>query len=100
LYREAAEKARLERELLIAAEIQRSLLRNRCIRARISAWLPRRFHAGRSAEISSTTSICLQGSWASPLGDVAGKGPPAALLTAMIQGAFASQVATVGSPAS
>ncbi len=33
------------------------------------------------------------------LGDVAGKGPSAALLTAMIQGAFAAQVASTDSPA-
>lgn len=33
------------------------------------------------------------------LGDVAGKGPPAALLTAMIQGAFAAQVTSTDSPA-
>ena len=33
------------------------------------------------------------------LGDVAGKGPPAALLTAMIQGAFAAQVPSTESPA-
>jgi sigma-B regulation protein RsbU (phosphoserine phosphatase) len=33
------------------------------------------------------------------LGDVAGKGPSAALLTAMIQGAFAAQVTSMDSPA-
>src|SRR5439155_21906704 len=33
------------------------------------------------------------------LGDVAGKGPPAALLTAMIQGVLSAQVATAASPA-
>ena len=39
------------------------------------------------------------GQFAFTLGDVAGKGPPAALLTAMIQGAFAAQVTSAGSPA-
>src|SRR5262245_59927864 len=33
------------------------------------------------------------------LGDVAGKGPPAALLAAMLQGAFASHIAHGGTPA-
>jgi len=39
------------------------------------------------------------GQFAFTLGDVAGKGPPAALLTAMIQGAFAAQVTSTDSPA-
>ncbi len=39
------------------------------------------------------------GTFACTLGDVAGKGPPAALLTAMIQGAFAAQVTSTESPA-
>ena len=39
------------------------------------------------------------GSFGFTLGDVAGKGPSAALLTAMIQGAFAAQVTSTDSPA-
>ena len=99
LYREAAEKARLDRELLIAAEIQRSLL-------------PESLHTGAHFRVAAASIPCRSiggdffdyfdlpaGELGFALGDVAGKGPPAALLTAMIQGAFASQVATVGSPA-
>jgi sigma-B regulation protein RsbU (phosphoserine phosphatase) len=99
LYREAAEKARIDRELMIAAEIQRSLL-------------PESLHTGAHFRVAAASIPCRSiggdffdyfdlpaGELGFALGDVAGKGPPAALLTAMIQGAFASQVTTAGSPA-
>jgi serine phosphatase RsbU (regulator of sigma subunit) len=99
LYREATEKARLERELLLAAEIQRALL-------------PEAMQSGPHFTVAASSIPCRSiggdffdyfnlsdGRFAFTLGDVAGKGPPAALLTAMIQGAFASQVTTTDSPA-
>ena len=99
LYREAAEKARLDRELQLAAEIQRALLPEAC-------------QTGPHFEVAAASIPCRaiggdffdyfnlpEGRFGFVLGDVAGKGPPAALLTAMIQGAFATQVMAVDSPA-
>ncbi len=99
LYREATEKARLDRELQLAAEIQRALL-------------PEALLSGDHFDVAAASIPCRSiggdffdyfdlpdGHFAFALGDVAGKGPPAALLTAMIQGAFAAQVTSVGSPA-
>ncbi len=99
LYREATEKARLDRELQLAAEIQRALL-------------PDALHSGPHFDVASASLPCRaiggdffdyfnlpDGHFGFALGDVSGKGPPAALLTAMIQGAFASHVTTAGSPA-
>ncbi len=99
LYREATEKARLDRELHLAAEIQRALL-------------PEALHSGVHFDVAASSIPCrsiggdffdyfnlTDDRFAFTLGDVAGKGPPAALLTAMIQGAFAAQVASTDSPA-
>ena len=99
LYREATEKTRLERELLLAAEIQRALL-------------PDAMQSGPHFDVAAASIPCRSiggdffdyfnlsdGRFAFTLGDVAGKGPPAALLTAMIQGAFAAQVTSTDSPA-
>ena len=99
LYREATEKARIERELQLAAEIQRALL-------------PDALQSGPHFDVAAASIPCrsiggdffdyfnLAGDqFAFTLGDVAGKGPPAALLTAMIQGAFAAQVTSTDSPA-
>ena len=99
LYREATEKARIERELQLAAEIQRALL-------------PEPLHSGAHFEVAASSIPCRSiggdffdyfdlagGRFGFTLGDVAGKGPPAALLTAMIQGAFAAQVTSTDSPA-
>ena len=99
LYRESAEKTRLEQDLQLAAEIQRALL-------------PQAHQAGGHFEIASASMPCRAiggdfydyfnlpgGAFGFALGDVAGKGPSAALLTAMIQGIFASQVNTAVSTA-
>ena len=99
LYREATEKARMEREMLLAAEIQRALL-------------PEAMQSGPHFDVAAASIPCrsiggdffdyfnlADGRFGFTLGDVAGKGPSAALLTAMIQGAFAAQVASTDSPA-
>jgi serine phosphatase RsbU (regulator of sigma subunit) len=99
LYREATEKARLEHELQLAAEIQRALL-------------PDAIQSGPHFEVAASSVPCRaiggdffdyfnlpDGGFAFTLGDVAGKGPPAALLTAMIQGVLSAQVTSVKSPA-
>jgi sigma-B regulation protein RsbU (phosphoserine phosphatase) len=99
LYRETLEKARLEQEMRIAAEIQQALL-------------PRAAHAGGFYRASSASLPCRSiggdffdyvdlpdGSFGFALGDVAGKGPPAALLSALLQGIFAAQAASDLAPA-
>ena len=95
LYRETLEKARIEHELRIAAEIQRALL-------------PEGTHDGKFFQ-SAGTSVQARsiggdffdlidlpnGSFGFLVGDVAGKGPAAALLTSKIMGIF-SAFASVG----
>ncbi|MEZ5416815.1 MAG: SpoIIE family protein phosphatase [Vicinamibacterales bacterium] len=92
LYRETLEKARIEHELRIAAEIQRSLLpegrRDGAFFQAMGASLPSRSIGGDFFEYTDTDD----GGIGVVLGDVAGKGPAAALLTAKIQGLFTAQV--------
>lgn len=99
LYRETMEKARMEQEMRIAAEIQQSLL-------------PKIGRAGSYFAAAATSLPCRSiggdfydyvdlpdGNLGFALGDVAGKGPPAALLSAMMQGMFAAQAANSDAPA-
>ncbi len=89
---EAEANAREEQELRIAGEIQRGLQ-------------PGRPHATRSFSAAGAAIACRTiggdffdyfdlpgGRLGFALGDVAGKGPPAALLAAMVQGIFTSHV--------
>ena len=89
---EAEAKAKEEQELRIAGEIQRGLQ-------------PGRPHATRSFAAAGAAIACRTiggdffdyfdlpgGRLGFALGDVAGKGPPAALLAAMVQGIFTSHV--------
>jgi phosphoserine phosphatase RsbU/P len=95
LYRETLEKARIEHELKIAAEIQKALL-------------PEGTHSGAFFESHGTSEQARSiggdffdmtdlpdGSFGFLAGDVAGKGPAAALLTSKILGIF-SAFALVG----
>jgi sigma-B regulation protein RsbU (phosphoserine phosphatase) len=88
LYRELLERAQREHELKIAAEIQRALL-------------PQSRYTGTGFEVAATSVPCraiggdffdyftlTDGTFSFVLGDVAGKGPPAALLAAVLQGIF------------
>ena len=98
LYRETLEKARIEHELKIAAEIQRALL-------------PEGSHSGPFFE-SAGTSVQARsiggdffdmqdmpdGQFGFLVGDVAGKGPAAALLTSKILGIFSAFVSVGDSP--
>ena len=98
LYRETMEKARMEQEMRIAAEIQQALLpkTNRVgafFRAAASS-LPCRSIGGDFYDYVDLPQAAL----GFALGDVAGKGPPAALLSAMMQGMFAAQAASSDSP--
>ena len=98
LYRETMEKARMEQEMRIAAEIQQSLLpkmaRSGSFFTAAAASLPCRSIGGDFYDYVDLPT----GALGFALGDVAGKGPPAALLSAMMQGMFAAQAATSDSP--
>jgi sigma-B regulation protein RsbU (phosphoserine phosphatase) len=99
LYRESLEKARIEEELRIAGEIQQALL-------------PPRVHTGPGFLAAGSNFPCqaiggdffdylpLPGECVGfALGDVAGKGPPAAILAAVVQGMFYSLAASSEGPA-
>ena len=99
LYRSALENAKLERELQTAAEIQQALL-------------PKRQRSGTFFEAAAATVPCRSiggdffdyidrpdGALAFALGDVAGKGPPAALLAALMQGSLAAEGCAGAGPA-
>ena len=91
LYREATEKARLDEELRIASQIQQSLLpqarKNVGFCEAMGASVACRAIGGDFFEYIDLPD----GSFGFALGDVSGKGPPAALLTAMLQGMFSTQ---------
>jgi serine phosphatase RsbU (regulator of sigma subunit) len=99
LYAESAEKARLDRDLRIAAEIQRALL-------------PEATYESEAASLAASSIPCRtvggdffdyievgERSLGFALGDVAGKGPPAALLAAAVQSNFAAQAPVTTDPA-
>jgi phosphoserine phosphatase RsbU/P len=99
LYADSAEKVRIERDLRIAAEIQRALL-------------PEGTYAGGWADVAAATipSRTVGGDLFDylelgdhelgfALGDVAGKGPPAALLAAVVQSNFVAQASVSAGPA-
>jgi serine phosphatase RsbU (regulator of sigma subunit)/pSer/pThr/pTyr-binding forkhead associated (FHA) protein len=98
LYRETMEKARMEQEMRIAAEIQQALLpkmaRTGTFFTAAAASLPCRSIGGDFYDYVDLPA----GALGFALGDVAGKGPPAALLSAMMQGIFAAQAASSDSP--
>ena len=99
LYRAAVEKARLDQEMATAAEIQQALL-------------PTRSRTGAYFDAVAEMLPCLSiggdffeyidlpnGSFGLALGDVSGKGPPAALLGALTQGSLTAQTAVASGPA-
>ena len=94
LYRETMEKARMEQEMRIAAEIQQALLPKAGTQRRV---LPCR-RGIAAVPLDRRRLLRLRdlpnGAFGFALGDVAGKGPPAALLSAMMQGIFAAQAAS------
>lgn len=98
LYREKLEKSKMEHEMRIAADIQQALM-------------PKPFAALRFVEAAAASLPCRSiggdffdyldfdgRAFGFTLGDVAGKGPPAALLSALMQGMFAAQVHGMDSP--
>ncbi|HEY3380153.1 MAG TPA: SpoIIE family protein phosphatase [Vicinamibacterales bacterium] len=99
LYREAMEKARMEHELRIAAEIQQALLPPPCWSAAhfaaVGRTVPCRAIGGDFFEYLTLAD----GSSGFVVADVSGKGAPAALLTAVIQGVLVTQTSYGGGPA-
>jgi serine phosphatase RsbU (regulator of sigma subunit) len=99
-YAESAEKAKLDRDLRVAAEIQRALLAEPsyegafCDLAAVS--VPCRTVGGDFYDHLELAG----GAFAFALGDVAGKGPPAALQAAAVQTNFAALAPVSGDPAS
>ncbi len=98
LYRETLEKGKMEQEMRIAAEIQQALL-------------PEPSRNGPFFDAFGQSVACRSiggdffdyvdlpdGAFGFAVGDVAGKGAPAALLTAVIQGVFSSQAQTGAPP--
>jgi serine phosphatase RsbU (regulator of sigma subunit)/pSer/pThr/pTyr-binding forkhead associated (FHA) protein len=99
LYREALDKAKYERELKVAADIQRALL-------------PAPTVDGAFFTTAGSSAPCLAvggdffdyvdlpgGRFGFIVGDVAGKGSPAALLAAAVSGMFAAESTYQSSPA-
>ena len=100
LYREKLEKAKMEQEMRIAAEIQQALLpKPRASMGFVeaaAASLPCRSIGGDYFDYLDEPGM----KFGFTLGDVAGKGPPAALMSALMQGMFASQAQYADGPAS
>jgi sigma-B regulation protein RsbU (phosphoserine phosphatase) len=94
LYREAMEKARLDEELRTASRIQQALLpeprREGRFYVAVGASVPSRMIGGDFFDYLDLSG----GAFGFALGDVTGKGPPAALVTAVIQGIFGSHAGT------
>ena len=99
LYRTALEKAKLEQEMQTAAEIQRALLpahhRTGSFFDAAAEMLPCRSIGGDFFDYIDLPDGVL----GFALGDVAGKGPPAALLGALLQGSLAAQAYASSGPA-
>lgn len=96
---EGERKGREEQELRTAAEIQQALLPPRSIAGATflaaGASIPCRTIGGDFFD----TFEMADGRLGVALGDVAGKGPPAAILAAMVQGIFASHAGAGAGPA-
>jgi sigma-B regulation protein RsbU (phosphoserine phosphatase) len=99
VYRLTLDRALLEHEVSIAAQIQQALL-------------PPAVFAGARFETAASSIPCRtiggdfvdyyhlpRGTFGFALGDVSGKGPPAALLAGLLQGILAGHVSADGTPA-
>jgi phosphoserine phosphatase RsbU/P len=98
LYRAAMEKAKLDQELRTASKIQQALLpeprRDGPFYAAVGASVPSRMIGGDFFDYLDLSG----GAFGFALGDVTGKGPSAALVTAVIQGIFGSHAGTSVTP--
>lgn len=95
---ERLEKARLDDELRVAGDIQRTLLARTRHRGAYfdaaGASVPSRSIGGDFFEYADLAS----GAFGLAIGDVSGKGPPAALLAAMLMGMFSMEADTSHTP--
>lgn len=100
LYKEKLEKVKLESEMRIAAEIQQALLPNPLVTAGFveaaASSIPCRSIGGDFFDYLDEGGQ----KFGFTLGDVSGKGPPAALMSALMQGMFAAHVKFAEGPAS
>ncbi len=98
LYRGALEKAKVDDELKTASRIQQALLpdprRTGSFFEAVGASIPSRAIGGDFFDYQTRPG----GRFGFGLGDVTGKGPPAALLTALVQGILAAQAPTPAGP--
>ena len=98
LYQQAVEKQRLDQELGIASNIQRALLpegrRTGAFFEAVAASVPSRSIGGDFFDYHHLSG----GRLAFGVGDVTGKGPAAALMTALVQGILAGQALTDREP--
>ena len=98
LYQSAVDKERLDQELTVASHIQQALLpegrRVGTFFEAVAASVPSRAIGGDFFDYQHLTD----GRFGFALGDVTGKGPPAALLTALVQGILATQALTDAGP--
>jgi serine phosphatase RsbU (regulator of sigma subunit) len=95
LYRQAVQKARMEHELRLAAEIQQGLLPKGVV---AGTWFSAAARSVPCREIGGDFydhARLADEVFSFALGDVAGKGSPAALLSALVQGILTAQHATV-----
>lgn len=99
LYREALEKAKIDEELRTASKIQQALLppprREGPFYQAVGASVPSRMIGGDFFDYLDLSGDA----FGFALGDVTGKGPSAALVTAVIQGIFGSKMGTATAPA-
>ena len=99
LYAESAEKARIERDLLVAAQIQQALLPTGSFESLFvdlaASSVPCRTVGG---DFFDYLDLGARG-FGFGLGDVAGKGAPAALLAAAVQSNFIAQAPVSSDPA-
>ena len=94
LYREAMEKSKLDQELRTASKIQQALLpeprRQGAFYIAVGASVASRMIGGDFFDYLDLSG----GAFGFALGDVTGKGPPAALVTAVVQGILGSHADT------
>jgi serine phosphatase RsbU (regulator of sigma subunit) len=99
LYREAVEKAQMDREMKIAGEIQRMLVpsrqRSTAVIDAAGTTIPCRAIGGDFFDVYDLPD----GGFGFAVADISGKGVPAALLAAALQGAFAAHATASASPA-
>ncbi|MEQ1730877.1 MAG: SpoIIE family protein phosphatase, partial [Vicinamibacterales bacterium] len=98
LYRGALEKAKVDEELRTASRSQQALLpdarRTGSFFEAVGASIPSRAIGGDFFDYQTLPD----GRFGFGLGDVTGKGPPAALLTALVQGVLAAMAPTPATP--